>query len=197
MKKVLLTSLMAVFAVSSAQATDYFVGGSAGFELNNEHKNAAMIAPELGFKYDDKLDFGADVIFAYEKDEALSDKYTKDTYAYGAGVFARYEVAQFGGVKLLLKGRVGADFETYSSDDKKVDGETAISLNATINPMITYDISDSFTLYANLNFLGISAGYNFENKDLDQKSSWNIGGMANSDNVANTSDFQIGFLYNF
>ena len=195
MKKIALTSLMAVMAASSAQAANYFVGGSAAFQLDKEHENMVMVAPELGYKYNNNWDFGADLSFAYAREEAT--EVPADTYGYGAGVFARYKVAQFGGAKLLLKGRVGADFETYTSDIDKIDGETAISLNASIIPMVTYDVSESFTLYANLNFLGVYAGYDFENKDLDRKSDWGVGGYANSGNVANTADFQIGFLYNF
>jgi hypothetical protein len=63
--------------------------------------------------------------------------------------------------------------------------------------MITYDVSESFTLYANLNFLGVSAGYNFENKDLWVADAWRFGAVVDSGNVANTGDLQIGFLYNF
>ncbi|MBO7066676.1 MAG: hypothetical protein J6W40_03580, partial [Alphaproteobacteria bacterium] len=64
-------------------------------------------------------------------------------------------------------------------------------------PMITYDVSESFTLYANLNFLGVYAGYTWENENVGLERGWGFGAYADSDNVANTSDFQIGFTYNF
>lgn len=202
MKKLILTSLVAVFAATTANAANNrFVGGSAAFGLNDEHKSGLMIAPELGYQYNDRWSFGADVHFGYMNEKAAianEDAEIKaDTYGYGVGVFTRYKVAQFGGAKVLLKGRFGADWETYASDDENIDGEMTMGLNASIVPMVTYDISESFTLYANLNFLGVYAGYDFENKDLGRKSSWNVGGYTDSGNVANTSDFQIGFLYNF
>ena len=96
-----------------------------------------------------------------------------------------------------MKGSIGADFATYSSDNATIDGETSVSLTASVIPMITYDLSESFTLYANLNFMGVYAGYTFENDNLNLKDGWNFGAFADASNVAKTSDFQIGFLYNF
>ena len=192
MKKIVLTSLLAVFAAASANAADYFVGGAASLKLNDEHTNVMGIAPEVGWKYNDNWDFGIGAGFMY-------NGYLVDTdrYEYGVDLFARYKVAQWGNFKLLLKGTVGADFATYSSDMDAIDGETSIALGASIAPMVTYDVSEAFTLYANLNFMGISAGYTFENEDLNIDDGWNIGLFGDSANVLNTGSFQIGFLYNF
>ncbi len=209
MKKLALTSLMAFFAVSGAYAAtmaesgvqaskDYFVGGSIALATDSEHASVFSIAPEFGWKYNSDWDLGVMAHFGHDH-KYLSAEYGMDgeAYAYGVGAFARYKLAEFGGAKLLLKGSVGVDFATLSPDDDAVDAETMTSLSASVVPMITYDISESFTLYANLNFLGVYAGYNFENKDLGLADSWKFGAMADSANVANTSDFQIGFLYNF
>ena len=193
MKKIVLTSLLAVFAAASANAADYFVGGAASLKLNDEHTNVMGIAPEVGWKYNDNWDFGIGAGFMYNGDYLVDT----DRYEYGVDLFARYKVAQWGNFKLLLKGTVGADFATYSSDMDAIDGETSIALGASIAPMVTYDVSEAFTLYANLNFMGISAGYTFENDNLNLKDGWNFGAFADASNVANTSDFQIGFLYNF
>ena len=207
MKKLALTSLLAFLTVSGAYAAtmaeapvvkDYFVGGSIALATDSEHKSVFNIVPEFGWKYNADWDLGVMANFGHDH-KYLSATYGMDgeTYTYGIGAFARYKVAEFGGAKLLLKGSVGVDFATMSPDDDAIDAETFTTLNASVVPMITYDISESFTLYANLNFLGVSAGYNFENKDLGIEDSWRIGAIADSANVANTSDFQIGFLYNF
>lgn len=203
MKKLALTSLLAFLTVSGAYAeTNYFVGGSAAIKTDSEHSTVFNVAPEFGWKYDSDWDLGVMANFGIDH-KYMEDMYSMegDTYTYGIGAFARYKVAEFGGAKLLLKGSVGVDFATMSPDDDAIDAETFTTLNASVVPMITYDISESFTLYANLNFLGVSAGYNFENnsenKDFDKEDSWRIGAVADSANVANTSDFQIGFLYNF
>ena len=197
MKKIVLTSLLAVFAAASANAADYFVGGAASLKLNDEHTNVMGIAPEVGWKYNDNWDFGIGAGFMYNRDLIPADLVDTDRYEYGVDLFARYKVAQWGNFKLLLKGTVGADFATYSSDMDAIDGETSIALGASIAPMVTYDVSEAFTLYANLNFMGISAGYTFENEDLNIDDGWNIGLLGDSANVLNTGSFQIGFLYNF
>ena len=206
MKKLALTSLLAFLAVSGAHAAtmaeapvakDYFVGGSIALATDSEHKSVFNIAPEFGWKYNADWDLGVMANFGYDHQYTFEDA-DVSAYSYGVGAFARYKVAEFGGVNLLLKGSVGFDFMTLADDtDSEMDGETMTSLSANLIPMITYDVSESFTLYANLNFLGVSAGYNFENKDLDVKDSWHLGAAVDSGNVANTADFQIGFLYNF
>lgn len=188
MKKIALTSLLAMFAVSAANAeTNYFVGGSFGLGTDNDHESTFSIAPEFGWKYNSNWDFGVSAGFHHEHD---SDWIDEDVYSYGANVFARYNVAEFGGVKLLLKGSIGAEFWNY---DNVTDSFTGVE----IIPMITYDISESFTLYAQLDFLKASFGYSVEHGIDDIDRSWEAGIFANSGNVANTEDFQIGFTYNF
>ena len=181
MKKLVLTSLLAAFAVSSANAaTNYFVGGSTALGFDKSHSNIVSIAPELGMKISEKWDLGVMAEFAYDHKYIGDEK----AYDYGFGAFARYHAAQFGNFSLLFKGTVGAEFFRF-------DGDTEQELSASIIPMVTYDLTESFTLYANLNFLGVYAGYNFDSKD------WGFGAVADSDNVLNTKDFQIGFTYNF
>lgn len=197
MKKIALTSFLAVFAVSAANAaTTHFVGGSAEIATGKDHASLLSVAPEFGWKMDSNWDLGVAAHFGVDHKE-LQREYGLDgeTYAYGAGAFARYKVGQLGGLKLLLKGSADVDFVTYSPDEG--DSETATSINAAIIPMVTYDISESFTLYANLNFLGVYAGYNFKNDNLDIDKDWFVGAFGDADNVANTGDFQIGFTYNF
>jgi len=199
MKKLALASLVAVFAVSAANAgTSHFVGGSAALGFDNHHANVLSVAPEFGWVVDSKWDLGIAAKFGYDHG-LLPEEYDVDgdAYTYGAGVFARYHAAKFGNVSLLFKGTVGVDFATYNPEGEGLDTETTKMLSAAIIPMITYDISESFTLYANLNFLGVYAGYAWANDEIGFEKGWGFGAYADSDNVANTSDFQIGFTYNF
>lgn len=192
MKKILLTSLLAVFAVSGAQAANYFVGGGASLNMDETHSNVMGIGTEVGWKYTDAWDLGLGVNLGYERTNA-----DNGIYGYGVDVFARYKIAEFGNFKVLLKGAVSADFETRVSEIEAIDGETTSSLGFSVAPMVTYDVSEAFTLYANLNFLGINAGYTFENETLGTPDGWKFSAFANSADVANTGAFQIGFLYNF
>jgi len=192
MKKILLTSLLAVFAVSGAQAANYFVGGSASLSLDDTHKNTIEVSPEIGWYYNENWDFGLNVDLGYARSDA-----DNGLWGYGIGGFARYKVAQFGDFKLLLKGSVGAAFATVTSNVDAIDGETTAALAASIAPMVTYDVSESLTLYANLNFLGVSASYMFENDTLGIGNDWAFNAGVDSSNVFNTGDFKVGFLYNF
>lgn len=199
MKKIALTSLLTVMVCGGAHAaTDYFVGGSVGLSLDNEHATVLEIAPEFGWKYNEVWDFGVGAHFAYDHTYLKEHHGVEgDMYAYGAGAFARYKLAEFGDVKLLLKGSVGLDFVTGNPEDHLHENETTALISGEIIPMVTYDISEAFTLYANLNFLGVHAGYNFKNADLGIEDGWEFGAGVDADDVANTGDFQIGFLYNF
>ena len=199
MKKVALTSLLAVFTISTANAsTNHFLGGSTVITIGSGNSTTFSVAPELGWKYNPNLDLGVTAELGYDQ-TYLPVNYgiNGDTYAYGVGVFARYKVAQFGAVKLLLKGMAGLDMMTLSPDVPGGDSETIAEIGARLVPMITYDISESFTLYANLNFLSVYAGYLFENENLGIGDAWAIGIAADSGTVANTGNIQIGFNYNF
>lgn len=192
MKKLMLTSLMAVFAMSAANAApSYFVGGSAAFEgAKSDHNTAWYVAPEFGFHLNDKWDAGIAAGFAYDHSDV-----NEDEYGYGVEGFARYKIAQFGALSVLLDGRAGVYGETIDSD---ADTNTAWSIGAEVSPMVTYNLSDSFTLYAKLNFLGVQAEYNFKNKDMGRDDdSWEFTAFGDSSDVLNTGDFKIGFYYNF
>ena len=189
MKKLVLTSLLAAFAVSSANAaTNYFVGGAASLRNDNEHDAHVAMVPEIGWKYNDKWDFGAALFVGYDHNYGHYHKY----YDYAAGLFARYDVMSFGDFHIKLKGMIGAEYEVGKFDGHK---DTYTSLFAEVYPMVTYDVTEAFTLYANLKFLGAEANYMF--KHNGNPSEWDFGMNFNSGNVLNTEDFQIGFTYNF
>ena len=196
MKKLVLTSLLAAFAVSGANAeTNYFVGGSAGLSFGDEHATLLSVAPEFGWKVNSKWDLGIMGEYAYDRkhvdvDAVEGTRIVDDAEMYGIGAFARYNVAQFGGLNLLLKGAVEAEFMHFN-------GETASTIGASVIPMVTYDLTESFTLYANLNFLGVYAGYTWANEKMGIEDGWGVGAFVDANNVMNTSDFQIGFTYNF
>ncbi len=190
MKKIALTSLLAVFVMSGANAaTNYFIGGSASFEgAKDEHNTAWSVMPEFGWHLNDKWDAGLAVGMMYDNSNVAFDQYT-----YGAEGFARYKIAEFGAFNVLLDGRAGVYAQT-------LDGEKTNTwwvVGAEVSPMVTYNLSESFTLYAKLNFLGASAEYAFKNDDANTKSDWTFAAFGDSSDAFNTKDFQIGFYYNF
>ncbi|MBR4806452.1 MAG: hypothetical protein IKZ64_01380, partial [Alphaproteobacteria bacterium] len=161
MKKLALTSLLALFAVSGANAaTNHFVGGGFGIKTDSKHDSSFSLTPEFGWKLNSNWDTGFAAEFVY--DHHLLQRTSGvdgDYYVYGIEGFARYKIAQMGKVKLLLRGDVGAAFATISSDNDNIDGESLWAISSDIVPMVTYDVSESFTLYARLNFLGVHVDY--------------------------------------
>ena len=193
MKKLAFTSLAALMAISSANAaTNYFVGGAASFFADEEHSTRFGIAPEFGWKLNSNWDLGVSGIIVYQRDVMVD----VDSRTYGIGAFARYNVAQFGGVKLLLKGSVGTSVDIYSGEEP-ANGEKNQIFEAEVVPMITYDLSESITLFAELNFAGVRAEYSPKCDGLALKESWFFGADVDSDDVARSNSFQIGFTYNF
>jgi hypothetical protein len=187
MKKIALTSLLALFAVSGAHAADWFVGGSLGYGFEKDLVSSFNVAPEIGYHLNDKWDIGFQLNYAgVDSESATSDDNIRE---YGAGVFARYNVVSFGDFKILAKGTAYVSKSTMEEAGAEFDW-TSYGLD--IVPMITYDISESFTLFAELNFLG--AGFEKTTGDLERTTA-RFG--FDSNDVANTSDFQIGFTYNF
>lgn len=190
MKKLVVTSLVALFTVSSANAGQWFVGGSVGFDTAKDDHTSFEVAPEIGYKLNDKWDIGLDLGFAkvtYE-DDFTGDEWTERHSKVAA--FARYNVAQFGALNVLLKGSIGANFI-------HMNGENGTILTASVIPMVTYALSDSFVLHAELNFLGFNAAQQLKNDDMGWANSWGVGFGADANDVLNTKDFQIGFTYNF
>jgi opacity protein-like surface antigen len=185
MKKIALTSLLALFAVSGAHAADWFVGGSLGYNYDEDVATTWNISPEIGYHLDDKWDIGFQLNYSDSEDETINETLTE----YGVGVFARYNIVSFGDFKILAKGTA-----FVSKTDAEVSGADFdwTSYGIDVVPMVTYDISESFTLFAELNFLG--AGFEKTTGDIEGTSA---GFNFDSNNVANTNDFQIGFTYNF
>jgi len=184
MKKILLTSVLALGVATSAHATDWFVGGSVGFNWVEDTYTSFSIAPEVGYNLNEKWDVGAMLGYKYWSQSGI--KYVESEYS--AGVFARYNVIQFGDVKLLGKATAYVDYWSESFDGKTLFDGTSFGLK--VAPMITYDISKSFTLFTELDFLG--AGIH---SVVDGKTSFGFGFDSNS--VKKLGDIKVGFYYNF
>jgi len=211
MKKILLTSLVAVFAVTAAvaapakptksaktapvaapataasaeQENKYWIGGSVGLSTGKNAPTAWVIAPEFGYKLTNKWDLGLDLGLSGISQSGV------DVFGVSISPFARYNLARFGAFNLLLKGSVGFEFDSASAGGNSVSGQI-LSLDVVL--MVTYDLTRSFTLFANLNFLGLHAAQTMG--DLyGTSSSFTVG--VNANNVANTGDIQVGFYYKF
>lgn len=213
MKKLVLTSLLTVFAISSASAANnWFVGGGAGFESEKNGIKAVTVAPEFGMHMTDRLDLGiaANLTYAHNghmevddlehaglrqelRESGLTDVDFNNGYKYGADAFVRYNIVSLGQLGVLIEGKAG--FSALSVHEGETD--TFWSLHANVAPMVIYELSPAFTLYTRLNFLGVQANYDFKNKDCEVPSYWTVNAIADSNDAFNTGDIQVGFYYNF
>ena len=191
MKKIIITSLVAMMAATGANAaTEWFVGGSVGLGYEKDDFIAFNIAPEVGYNVTDKFDVGAMVKFAQWDDKAPGADYTETSF--GGGLFARYNVVSFGNFNVLLKGIVYVDLYNISAGSTDIDTTT---FGAKVLPMVTYQLSESFSLFAELNFLNV--GIEKVTSDVKAWETTSAGFNIDTNDVKNTADIQIGFNYHF
>ena len=96
---------------------------------------------------------------------------------------------EFGNLSIHIRGDI-----YYANQNDKENDETTNAFGLRIAPLAQYKLSDSFSLVATLNFA--SLGFEITSGEGDSKST-SFGFGADSGNVMNTNDFQIGFIYNF
>lgn len=214
MKKFIL-SLAAVTLVTVLNA-QVFVGGSVGFnstqgankidqnETKDNTSRSYSFSPMVGYSVNEKVAVGLELSIAGSYDNDNRDQATIEKgFGWGVSPFARYYFLNFnkfsvyGQANFTIAG--GTSKETH--ENTTTNGPTVSLVGLNIAPALQYSFNERIGLFANLNFLSI--GYNFSStktkSDLigDVKataSSFNFG--ANTSNLINTENFQIGFYIN-
>ncbi len=195
MKKSLLIVLLVVFAGVSANA-QLFIGGGIGINVNSTDNTSEFgfnLFPEVGYSLNDRFDIGIDVGFGInsQKQEVLTLITKTTTTNWSIAPYARYAVFQYKKFSILGKGSLmvfGNGTKTKTGDATPVrDSSTGFGIE--ILPMLTYDLTQKFTLYTELNFLtlGLSTSRGV--------TSFRLG--ADADNLVNVGDIRIGFFYKF
>ena len=188
MKK-LFTVLVVLLAAQAVFAQQYkwFAGGAAGVTKNKDNNTGAELtqytfSPEVGRVINDKWDIGLGLAYS----SINNPQAAVDFKSYKIGPFARYHFLQIGKLNFLLKGKAYASFDRSSGVDGNI-------LGLSVAPLVSYGLNKRIALFAELNFLSI----NFEKGggDLYDYTNFKIGAAAN--NVANSSNFQVGFFYKF
>lgn len=217
MKKILMAAALVVAAnMASAQM---FIGGAIDFntkaskisfdgeDSKQPSTTSFAIFPEIGFAAGDRwdlgLEFGVGVTSINQRDVAPdADKATQTTWK--VAPFARFSAIEFckGKFEVLLKGSIGyngASVKNYEFQGEAIEEATMAGFGINITPMIAYNISDRFTILANINCLRVGFDYTcVDIKDVDTKvKTTEFGIGANMGNLLNTSNFQLGFEYKF
>lgn len=194
MKKLLLTAGM-IMAVSLASA-QMFIGGAVGVETGTLKADGTkladyteyVIAPELGYSLNNNWDLGLGLMFGQTEPKYNDASILVKSTGWEVAPFARYTFLQFGDVKFMLRGTVGIG-------GSKVDGSKATNFGINIMPEVGWNFSEHFMLLAKLNCLNV--GYNYMKEKDSKLSTSEFGLSANTNNLINTSNFQIGFVYKF
>jgi hypothetical protein len=189
MKKAILAMFMAITGLGFVNAQVY-LGGSLGFNTSNSKpengkktdQSSFSFTPEVGYSLDQDLDLGLKLGFSNNKnwDDTKSN-------AWAIAPYVNYSFVEFGRFSVWGQGELFFG----KSEENKVKS-TSFGLN--IRPLLKYNLSDRFLLLTNLNFLNIGFAQTKIDK-LRTDSSFDLG--VNSNNVANTGNISIGFLYKF
>ena len=194
----------------------YFIGGNFNFnteggtyddgtnKTDKDKISSFGLGAKGGIFLDDKLAVGGAIGFSSTKE----DNKTTDTEITGSGIgigaFARYYAIEFG--KFSVFAEAGLGFANEKTDTKVAGTSTGETKTNTIEfsivPALAFDLSESFMLEAQLNFLDIgfstataktSVPGGSETKDKTN----NFGLMANSSNAFTTGALTVGFIYKF
>ncbi len=213
MKKALLTVALAVATLVGANA-QWFVGGGIGFNTNTAKdgdgnqlykSNEFTFTPEVGYSLTEKLDVGLDLSIGTEKTKEGADPEAKGS-SWAVAPFAQYSFIEFGKFKVIGKaslsvgGTSGYDIDA-TTGDIELAGDDKLKMMAfglNITPSLHYVLSDKFTVFGNLNFLTLgfnSATVKYDGDKVGSLTGFNFGVDAN--NLANTGNIQLGFVYKF
>ena len=155
MKKIMMT--LAAVCVAATMNAQGYIGGSLGFSSNktnngNVTSTQFAIAPELGYKLDDKMSVGVALGFGYGKTKNDITNAEAKTTTFDIKPYLRYQVLTFGKANIFVDG--GLDFGMSKSEDMK----PAMDFGLFVSPGISYDINETWSIAAHLNDM-FSFGY--------------------------------------
>ncbi len=164
MKKIMMT--LAAVAVAATMNAQGYVGGNIGFSNSTDKTSAAAevtstgfaIAPEFGYKLDDKLGVGIVLGFGTGKnkveDTTVNPNVSTETKSttFSVKPYLRYQALTAGNFNVFVDGGLG--FSTTSSDNMKA----AMDFALFVTPGIAYNVNEKWSIVAKLNDM-FSFGY--------------------------------------
>lgn len=200
MKKILLV-LSLVFAAMAVNAQVY-VGGSLDYSSETEKDDNGdklssisnfTFAPRIGYSLSDVFSVGLGFSIGSSTQKAFlaGDEIGEAKgSSWAVAPFARYTVAEFGKFSVLGEGAI---FFAGAKDAAEVKSS---AFGISVKPILAFEASDNISLEAGLNFLNLGFSSEKENTDSDASTS-NFDFGADSNDLMNTSNIQIGFIYKF
>ncbi|MDR2448940.1 MAG: hypothetical protein LBD52_03160 [Prevotellaceae bacterium] len=192
MKKTILIMLVSVLCTGFVNAQVY-LGGSLGFgtetekpEVGDKTKTTSFsFAPEIGFGLNSNFELGIALALTNLKTDFGGNE-TKSN-AWRVAPYARLSVIEFGNFSVWGQANLFVGGGEQNS-------QKATSFGLNIQPVLKYNLSDHFSLLANLNFLNLGFSQT-KIKDVSTTTSFDLG--VDSYNVVTLGDIAVGFIYKF
>ena len=157
MKKIMMT--LAAVCVAATMNAQGYIGGNLGFVNSTNKTNPAAevtrtgfsIAPEFGYKLDDKMAVGIALGFGYtnNKTENTTANPTTSVEAkvtsFAIKPYLRYQCFTAGKFNVFVDG--GLNFATQSQKDMKA----AMDFGLFVSPGIAYNVNETWSIVAHLN----------------------------------------------
>ena len=220
MKKIIIILIVLATAITSGNA-QFFVEGSVGVQywgesasldgisLNNPNRYFLNLSPLVGYQMNENLAFGVKASFIrHTENFIIPDPNTGDDVllerklpGWGLAAFDRYKLWGTKKFSLLLESSLGiSEYHNVSSlGTMTTVNVTRSSIGVNAFPMISYDLSDRFSIIVSCDFLSLSLyRLTVENKNtgLEEKS-WHFDFNAQSTIPEYLRNIGFGVIFHF
>jgi hypothetical protein len=184
-------------------------GRQSGTSVFHSSRISFTVSPLVGYWLNDKFAVGAKIDVTetltrrtlFDSDYQKERKYERKEPEWGFSVFGRYKLLGKEKFSLLLESKIG--MSGHSIKDKMEENvwkpETTSTIGFEVLPVITYDLTEKFSLITTFDFLSLGL-YSSTEKDGDngRKVKTNSFGFnAQSTIFKDLSNIKIGFIYKF
>lgn len=179
MKKIIIIMVMAIASLGAYAQNDMYVGGSVGFWRNSgDNTTEFKILPEIGYKYSEKITFGA--VLGYDYNYVNQAKVN----LFEINPYARYSFYKNNKFTAFIDGTVGIGlgWTSFKGGD---DTDLAATYQIGLAPGVAYNLTDNVSIVAHVGFIGYKGGNN-ASQVPDQ------GGL-----LLDGNDLTFGIYYNF
>lgn len=179
MKKLFL--LAACILASLTASAQFYFGGQVGVSRNaTDNQTSVIIAPEVGYGFNEKWSFGGVLDYNYNYNRGVS------TNIFEISPYARYKYAKLASDKLQFFVDCGVGFGV-----QKVTGyDAGFVYHLGFKPGVSYSFNNHWSVVAHLGQLGWDGATDKATGEYGRKNqfTWNI---------FNWNDLRFGFYYSF
>lgn len=194
MKKILMTMVAGLMAVTMNAQTNMYVGGSLGYSTRSYDGSTLdtkfSLIPEFGVQFNDKMGVGVEIGYSSNKDESSSTM-TVTTSSFNFSPYFRYTAIKMGNLSFFGDGKFS--YTTSKTENKANSGtttdQTVNGWGIYVQPGMAYSLNEKFSLVAKF---GNVLGYSSSKPDVSGAKSTTRFQFLNL-----TNNISFGFYYNF